>query len=115
MKNPIAATRSHKREHGSIGATELLLIGTILAIGLAVGLQALRIAVITELADLADAIGAHSQSYSMSGAAGHHGSSNGSAFQDQLDTCDTADITMTNPRCLQLPPGTPEPPGPPSP
>lgn len=86
--------KSRKNQKGFIVSTELMLIATILVIGLIVGLQAVRTAVITELADVGGAIGSTSQTYSFSGVAGHHASTNGSMFQDAADTCD--DLAGTN-------------------
>jgi Flp pilus assembly pilin Flp len=54
-------------EGGAILSAELILIMTILVIGLIVGLKTLQDAVVTELADVAQAIGALNQSYSFTG------------------------------------------------
>jgi hypothetical protein len=91
-----------QNQKGFIVSTELMLIATILVIGLIVGLSAVRVAVVTELADVSGAISAVGQTYSFSGAAGHHASTNGSFYQDQLDTCDdgTTQPIGANPRCV---------------
>jgi hypothetical protein len=97
--------RKIRNQKGFIVSTELMLIATILVIGLVVGLQAVRTAVVTELADVGGAIGTVSQTYSFSGASGHHASSNGSAFQDQEDTCDdVTGFTQTglSSRCVSI-------------
>ena len=96
--------RIRNREGGFIVSTELMLIATILVIGLVVGLQAVRTSVVTELADVGEAIGAVSQTYLINGVTGHHASSNGSTWQDLSDTCDTTDAVQsgTNSRCVVI-------------
>jgi hypothetical protein len=77
-------------EAGFVITSELLLIVTIMVIGLIVGFVAVRDAVVTELADVAAAIGALNQSYRF------HGVTNtcsgtwtaGSTFVDAVDACD---------------------------
>ncbi len=54
-------------ECGVILSAELVLIGTILVIGMIVGLVELQCAVVGELSDLGDAIGNLDQSYKISG------------------------------------------------
>lgn len=94
--------RIRNRQSGFIISTELMLIATVLVIGLVVGLQAVRTAVVTELADVGEAIGAVSQTYSYYGVTGHHASTNGSAWIDAPDTCDTTDAAQSglNSRCV---------------
>ena len=75
-------------ETGAIVSAEIMLIGTILVIGVIVGLKSLRDAVTTELADLAQAFANVNQSYSYSGVCGHASYSGGGSFQDQQDFCD---------------------------
>ena len=97
--------RIRKKQGGFIVSAELMLIATILVIGLVVGLQAVRVAVVTELADVGDAIGTISQTYAYSGVAGHHASSNGSFFEDEKDTCDLAVGSQQNSltsRCVRV-------------
>ena len=81
-------------EGGAILSAELILIMTILVIGLIVGLKTLQDAVVTELADVAGAIGALNQSYAISAVqscgGGTCAQTRGSMFVDQLDTCDVA-------------------------
>ncbi len=96
-----------RRQRGFIVSAELMLIATLLVIAMIPGLSAVRVAVVTELADVGDAIGSVSQSYAYSGIAGHHASSNGSLFTDDQDTCDAVDQTTgaqasTSSRCLQI-------------
>ena len=77
-----------KDECGAIVSTELVLVITILGIGMIVGLATLRNAVVTELADTAEAIGSVDQSYTYSGITGHESATAGSAFADAADFCE---------------------------
>jgi type II secretory pathway pseudopilin PulG len=80
-------------EAGAVISAEIVLVATILVIGMIVGLKSVRDAVVTELADVAQAIANVSQSYSYSGINGHAAGTAGSFFEDALDFCDTdADI-----------------------
>ena len=54
-------------EDGVILSAEIVLIGTVLVIGMMVGLVELQVAVVGELSDLGDAIGNLDQSYVASG------------------------------------------------
>jgi len=96
--------RRNRNQRGFIVSTELMLIATILVIGLVVGLQAVRVSVVTELADVGAAIGAVTQTYSYSGATGHHASVNGSSYTDALDTCDDGSVQPggANSRCVSI-------------
>jgi len=69
-------------------SSELVLIGTILVIGMIVGLASVRDQVIQELGDFAMAISQVNQSYSFSGITGHTSSVAGSLFADTTDFCD---------------------------
>jgi Flp pilus assembly pilin Flp len=73
---------------GAIVTSELVLIGTILVLGMVVGLTTLRDAVTTEIGDLANAIGSVNQSYSYGGIQGHHATVVGSSWLDGVDDCD---------------------------
>ncbi len=81
-------------ENGVILSAEIVLIGTILIVGMVVGLTELQCAVVQELNDLGEAIGALNQSYQISSLAsfkrggGIKGSTFGSVFIDHLDACD---------------------------
>ncbi len=85
-------------EAGFIVSAELVLVATLLVIGLIVGLSEVQHAVVSELNDVADAIGSLNQSYYFSGFSkeGTDGAGNattkaytrGSAFADEVDTCD---------------------------
>ncbi|SFH83008.1 hypothetical protein [Planctomicrobium piriforme] len=88
-------------EAGFIISAELVLVATLLVIGLIVGLSEVQYAVVQELNDVADAIGALNQSYCFSGF--HACKSNGalkssfagSAFTDTADECDNNQCQIT--------------------
>ena len=83
-------------ESGFIVSAELVLIATLLVIGLIVGLSEVQHAVVSELNDVADAIGELNQGYFSSGFSSHHffglstvhAATYGSNFEDQRDDCD---------------------------
>lgn len=80
-------------EAGFIISAELVLVATLLVIGLIVGLSEVQHAVVSELNDVADAIGELNQSYSFSGFSKNdrgsvHAVTYGSDFEDQRDDCD---------------------------
>jgi len=81
-------------EAGFIVSAELVLIATLLVIGLIVGLSEVQHAVVTELNDVADAIGELNQAYSYSGfrkcdqGGRIHAVTYGSSFRDTADDCD---------------------------
>jgi hypothetical protein len=85
--------RLWKEETGAIVSAEIMLVATILVIGVVVGLKSVRDSVVTELADVAQAIGNVNQSYSYSATAGHHAFTAGAAFTDNFDFCDTVALT----------------------
>ena len=87
MKNLVS--RLWSDEAGFVVSSELVLIGTILVIGLVVGLTSLRDQVVQETADLAEAISNINQSYSFSAVTGHSSSTAGSLFDDENDFCDS--------------------------
>jgi Flp pilus assembly pilin Flp len=80
-----------KDESGFVVSTELVIIATILVIGMVVGITTVRDQVVTELADVADAISALDQSFQFSDVTGHSASTAGTVFDDQLDFCDFGD------------------------
>jgi hypothetical protein len=90
-------------EHGVILSAELVLIGTILVLGVIVGLVELQCAVVAELSDLGDAIGNFDQGYYTSGIVSYKGNgrlkalTRGSAFWDHPDVCDCNQIIVCNP------------------
>jgi len=69
-------------DRGALIATEWVFIVTILVIGLVVGLKSVQQAVVNELEEVANAIGAVSQSYSFGGTSGCCSSTNGSTYRD---------------------------------
>ncbi len=80
-------------EAGFIISAELVLVATLLVIGLIVGLSEVQHAVVSELNDVADAIGELNQCYSFSGFHKNdrgriHAVTYGSDFEDQRDDCD---------------------------
>jgi len=75
-------------ETGAIISAEIVLIMTILVIGVIVGLKSVRDSVVSELADVAQAIANLDQSYSFSGVCGHAAFTAGSQFVDLPDFCD---------------------------
>jgi len=91
-------------ESGAIVSAEIVLIASILVIGVIVGLKSLRDSVVTELADVAQAISNFNQSFSFSGVTGHHAFTAGGAFGDQADFCDTNDnySDKGNSKCVQI-------------
>lgn len=90
-------------EAGFVVSSELVLIGTILVLGVVVGLATVRDQVVQELGDLALAISNINQSYSFSGVTGHTSSVAGSIFDDELDFCDSdTDTAGAEPACISV-------------
>ena len=89
-------------EAGFVVSSELVLIGTILVIGVTVGLTSLRDQVVQELGDLALAIASVNQSYSYSAVTGHSSSTAGSIFDDNSDYCDGVDPATAEPACIDI-------------
>jgi len=73
-------------ERGALIATEWVFVSTIMVIGVVAGLKAVQQAVVTELGDMANAIGSLSQGYTFSGTSGCAASTVGSRFQDNVHT-----------------------------
>jgi len=98
--------RLWKEEAGAIVSSELVLIATLLVIGVVTGLSSVRTAVVTELGDVADAIGTINQSFSFGGTTGHHSATSASAFTDTPDACDDVGQNCTQTgntsHCLQV-------------
>lgn len=96
-----------KDEAGVILSAEIVLIGTILVIGMIVGLVELQCSVVGELSDLGDAIGNLDQSYITSGIIsfkeynGVKAATAGAKFRDFPDECDCNSVVV----CAD---GTPE-------
>lgn len=81
-------------ESGVILSAELVLIGTILVLGMIVGLVELQCSIVGELSDLSSAFGNLNQSYSISGFGSSKGGNqfkartHGAAYTDRVDVCD---------------------------
>lgn len=86
MKNIVV--RLWRDEAGFVVSTELVLIATIVVIGMITGLVTVRDAVVTELADVADAISEVDQSYSYGAITAHCASTAGTQFTDNSDFCE---------------------------
>jgi hypothetical protein len=71
-----------KDDRGALIASEFLFVATILVIGIIVGLASVRDAVVTELAEFANALLALSQGYSFSGLIGCCSETDGSQAID---------------------------------
>jgi Flp pilus assembly pilin Flp len=94
-------------EAGFIVSAELVLIATILVIGLIVGLSSIQHAIVAELNDVGDAIGALNQSYLFTGfssqktgtGGGVKAYTRGSVYMDTVDDCDNdqCDIACDRP------------------
>jgi hypothetical protein len=80
--------RLWNEQDGAILSAEIVLVASILVLGTIVGLASLRDAIVTELADVAQAIANIDQSFSFSSVTGHHTFTAGSVFNDTLDFCD---------------------------
>jgi hypothetical protein len=94
-------------ECGIILSAELVIIGTILVIGMIVGLVELQCAVVAELSDIGDAIGNLDQSYQTSGLSSYKSSGRikgvtyGARYSDNPDICDCNAILVCDPATSQ--------------
>lgn len=85
-------------EHGFIVSAELVLVGTIVVLGMIVGLTEMSYNINEELEDVGSAVGSINQTYYFTLASGHKGEVVGSTFLDFRDECDGAcDITCDSP------------------
>jgi hypothetical protein len=92
-------------ECGAIVSAEIMLIMTILVIGMIVGLKSVRDAVVSELADVAQALANIDQSFSFSSVVGHAAFTGGGFFIDIVDFCDTAnptDLSGQTSKCVNV-------------
>ena len=91
-------------QDGAIVSAEIMLVASILVIGVIVGLTSVRDSIVTELADVGQALANLNQSYSYSGAAGHHVFSGGGRFNDNADFCDNNNAWSDhgNSKCVQI-------------
>ena len=85
---PRMLTRIWSDDAAFVVSSELILVGSILVIGMLVGMVSLRDQVVQELADTGGAMAKWTQSFSMAGVTGHSASTGGSAFNDTTDYCD---------------------------
>lgn len=81
-------------DRGALIATEWVFVSTIMVIGVVAGLKSVQQAVVTELEDMANAIGSLSQSYTFSGTSGCAASTGGSRFSD---TINRVNVTSNDP------------------
>ena len=88
-------------EAGFVISAELVLIFTLTFCAVAVGMAVIRDALVQEMGDIAEAIGALDQSYNYRAInaslenVGNHATCAGSGFNDQEDDCDCKGITLT--------------------
>jgi hypothetical protein len=94
-------------EAGVILSAEIVLIGTILVIGMVVGLVELQCSVVDELNDLGEAIGSMNQSFMTSSVGSIMRSTGtykaityGSSFTDRIDSCDSNECAVV---CIVTP------------
>ena len=85
-------------ENGFVVSAELVLVGTILVLGMIVGMTELSFNVNQELEDLGSAVGAINQTYFFTLASGKKGEVVGSTNLDFEDECDNScDINCDSP------------------
>ncbi len=96
--------RLWSEESGAIVSAEIMLVMTILVLGVIVGLKSVRDSVVTELADVAQAIANVDQSYFYSATSGHHAFTAGAFFNDLPDFCDQAwkDCPEQQSKCVTI-------------
>lgn len=90
-----------KDENGFIISAELVLVLTIGVLAMVVGLTAVRDSVTHELNDISHAVGAVSQTYTVTGleknaSCGVHASIKGFGFNDDNDDCDCRVIELVD-------------------
>ena len=94
--------RLARDEAGSVNSAELVMIITLLAIGLIVGMKSFRDSAVTEFADLAQAFANLNQTYSISAVTVDLGTGGtittaSSSFTDAPDFCDQTTDVDTDP------------------
>ena len=95
--------RFWNEDEGTVLSAELVIYSTLLVIGILSGASAVQTAVVTELGDMASAIGAVNQSFSFGGVQAQNGTIPGSSWTDDLDTCDECDAqTGDTSACLEV-------------
>jgi Flp pilus assembly pilin Flp len=96
-------SRLWSEQDGAIVSAEIMLVATILVIGMIVGLKSVRDAVVSELADVAQAFGNINQSFCYSGVSGHMAFTAGSEFVDLQDFSDGGnDANAQNSKCVNV-------------
>jgi hypothetical protein len=90
------ASRLWNETDAAIISAELIIILTVLVIGICVGVTSIRDAIVTEMADVGQAIANMNQSFGFSGVVGHATASAGSEFIDRADFCDRSNATGSN-------------------
>jgi len=86
-------TKMWNDEDGFVISTEIAVVATILVIGVVTGFSSVRDAVVSELADVGQAIGNLDQSFSLRGSVDCSSGTQSSAFFDEADFCDTEETT----------------------
>lgn len=89
-------------EAGAIVSAEIVLVATILVIAMVTGLASLRDAVVTELADVGEAIAAVDQSYTVGAITAHSAAVASSAYSDAFDFCDAGSGATVASRCTVI-------------
>jgi Flp pilus assembly pilin Flp len=83
-------TRLLNDENGFLMSAELILIGTIVVLGLVVGLSKVSFAINNELEDVASAFGSVNQSFYVNGVHSEgKACTAGSEYEDDQDNCDS--------------------------
>jgi hypothetical protein len=106
------AVRFFNDDNGFLVSAELVLICTLLVIGVVVGLSEIQHSIVSELNDVADAVGGVNQSYTFSGFSSYKTQSkgvkaifSGSSFSDSIDECDNNQCDLD---CLRPSPEGPK-------
>jgi len=82
--------RLWEEDGGYVLSTEMLMYGTVGAVGMGCAYASVRDAINAELTDVAAAIGSIDQSFCISPVVGHHAFSAGSSYRDTADLADAA-------------------------
>jgi hypothetical protein len=90
-------------EEGAIVSAEIVLVASILVIGVLSGLVSVRDSVVTELADVGQAIANIDQSFSFGGVVGHHVFTGGGVFFNTPGFCDGPFVVnVINSKCIVI-------------
>ena len=87
MKSIKSMIKNSKKQGGFVMTSELILLSTVMAAGLVIGLTTMRDSVTAELEDVAEAIGSLDQSYAFDGMINAENTAeiSGSGFIDAVD------------------------------